>query len=792
MFRHTLLLAYRSFLRFKSTFFINLVGLSTGLAGALLIYLWVNDEWSTDKFHAKGDQLFQVMQNVQSGENILTLDSTPAPLAKALADEMPEVEEVAVVTSPMKGQGAKGIISVGDTQLKARGMYVSQNFFNVFSYNLIRGNKDQVLSDRYAVLLSEELALKLFSTTDNIVGKTVAFARGNLSGQYTVAGVLKKPIEYAATTFDLVFTFDLFYERNLANLNLQDWGNSNPSTYLVLKAGANVDQINNKIKNFLQSKNKHSTATLFLQRYSDKYLYNQYENGAPVGGRIKYVKLFSIIALFILVIACINFMNLSTAKASRRLKEIGVKKVFGASRRILMLQYLGESLLLTVLALVVALVLVVLLLPQFNQITGKPLSLHFNTTLILALVSITIITGLFAGSYPAFHLTNFSPVTVLKARFTSAGGTWIRQGLVVFQFTISIILIVAVVVVYGQIQLIQTKNLGYNKDNIIYFAKEGKLTEGLQTFLTEIKNIPGVKNAASFGSDLLGNHGGTSGVEWEGKNPAVEMEFSNLEVDYNLMELLDLKMKEGRTFSKEYGSDSSKIIFNQAAIAAMGLQDPVGKTIKLWGEDRQIIGVVQDFHFESLHEKIKPCFLLLRPNGNNILIKMVAGTERTTLEQISKFYNEFNGGLPFDYKFLDEEYQVLYAAEQRVAVLARYFAGVAILISCLGLFGLAAFTAERRQKEIGVRKVLGASRANIVYLLSSDFTKLVVVAISIALPLSYLVVKQWLNNFEYRIDLEWWYFVGAGLAALVIAWLTVSTQAVKAASVNPVHSLKDE
>jgi ABC-type antimicrobial peptide transport system permease subunit len=299
-------------------------------------------------------------------------------------------------------------------------------------------------------------------------------------------------------------------------------------------------------------------------------------------------------------------------------------------------------------------------------------------------------------------------------------------------------------------------------------------------------------NAASFGSDLTGNHGGTSGVEWQGKNPAEEIEFGNLEMDYNLMELLNIKMLEGRTFSKEYGSDSSKIIFNQAAIAAMGLQNPVGKRIKLWGEERQIIGVVKDFHFESLHEKVKPCFLQLRPGGSNILVKIAAGTEQETLERISKFYKEFNAGLPFDYRFLDEDYQALYAAEQRVAVLSRYFGGIAILISCLGLFGLAAFTAERRRKEIGIRKVLGASRSSIVYLLSGDFTKLVGVAICISLPLSYLIVKQWLNNFEYRIDLEWWYFVGAGLAALVIAWLTVSTQAVKAASVNPVHSLKDE
>jgi hypothetical protein len=362
----------------------------------------------------------------------------------------------------------------------------------------------------------------------------------------------------------------------------------------------------------------------------------------------------------------------------------------------------------------------------------------------------------------------------------------------VFQFTLSVILIVSVVVVYEQVGYIQTKNLGYSRDNIITFKKEGRLQESYETFLHEVKQLPGVVNASNTWGNLTGADNITGGLKWEGKEPGRQVTFWDVQVNYDFIETVGMQVVAGRAFSRQFPTDSTKIIFTETGIRAMGLKDPVGKTIQLWGQDRQIIGVVKDFHFESLYEPVKPCFLMLMPQADNIMVKIKAGQEKATLERLAAFYRKFNGGIPFEYKFLDQDYQALYMAEQRVSVLSRYFAGIAILISCLGLLGLAAFTAERRRKEIGIRKVLGSSEAGIVYLLSNDFTKLVGVAIGLALPVSYLLASTWLKGFAYRIDLEPWYFLLAGLLALGTALLTVGLQAFKAARINPVQCLKDE
>lgn len=797
MLQHYLLLSFRTFKRFKSSFFINLLGLSTGLACALLIYLWVKDELAVDKFNEKDTRLYQVMQNFPTANALLTVEATPGILAQALLNEMPQVEDAAVTASPWRG-GTKGIISLNDTRIKANELYVSNNFFSVFSYHLLEGEKEAVLKDKYSVLLSDELAFKLFHTTENIIGRTIEWTQGQFSGPYIVSGIFEKTPGNSSQQFDLLFNYQLFLDKQP---HMQNWANNGPSTYLVLKEGTNLEVINVKIKDFIRAKFQVENGsndlkwvgTLFLQRYSDKYLYNHYENGVQAGGRIDYVRLFSIIAIFIIAIACINFTNLSTAKASGRLKEIGIKKTVGADRKALILQFLSESMFLTFLSLIIALVLIVLLLPQFNQITGKELSLNPDMRLVLTILAITLLTGIIAGSYPALYLSGFKPIAVLKGKLNpSSGEAWARKGLVVFQFVISVILIVSVLVVYKQIDFIQFTNLGYSKENIIYFKKEGKLNEGLQTFLLEVKNIPGVLNASSMTGTVTGEHGGTPDLSWEGKSPEDKIQFEYLEVDNNLIELLGITLAQGRAFSKEFGRDSTKIIFNEKAIAAMGLKEPVGKTIKLWGKDRQIIGVVKDFHFESLYQQVKPLMLIPQAVNQNVLVKIKAAKQQETIEQIEKFYKTYNNGLSFEYTYLDEQYQAQYAAEQRVAILSRYFAGVTILISCLGLFGLAAFTAQRRRKEIGIRKVLGLSEVGIFVLLSREFIRIVLISILIALPISLLLTKEWLDSFAFQIDLAWWYFAIAGLAALLIAWFTVGMQAIKAARVNPIQSLKEE
>ncbi|MGH2564558.1 MAG: FtsX-like permease family protein, partial [Ginsengibacter sp.] len=474
--------------------------------------------------------------------------------------------------------------------------------------------------------------------------------------------------------------------------------------------------------------------TLFIRRFSSAYLYNNYVDGVQSGGRIEYVKLFSIIAIFILLIACINFMNLSTAKADGRMKEVGIKKVIGAPRRMLILQYMGESMLMSLLSIIVAIAIAFLLLPAFKQITGKDLSLSFNTGFVLSVVSIGIITGIVAGSYPAFYLSGFKPAVVLKGKlYASASESFIRKGLVVFQFAVSVVLIITVIIVYQQMKLVQTKNLGYNKDNIIGFSAEGKLKDHPETFLAEVKNIPGVVEASSMEGNLLGHAGHSGGgINWEGKDPNLRLEYFGISGDYDYMDLLGMKMSEGRTFSPKFGSDSSSVIFNESAIAAMGIKNPVGKIVSLWGKKKQIIGVVEDFHFESLYKKVGPAFLEYSTNNEAFLIKIKAANESETIAKLADFYKNFNQGLPFDYKFLDDDYQAMYSSEQRVAILSRYFATIAIIISCLGLFGLAAFTAQKRQKEIGIRKVVGASVNGIAVMLSKDFLKLVLIAILIA------------------------------------------------------------
>src|SRR5258708_3838749 len=617
MFKNHLRVAWRNLRKNGQFTVLNLMGLSIGLACTLLIGIWVNDEWQVDQFFRKDSQLVQVLQNQPTGDgSVFTTEHTPGILAAALKKEMPEVEEAAAVVTTNPIDDTRGILSAGEARIKASEIYATGNFFEVFSYPFLLGNKDQVLSDKHAVLLSKALALKLFHTTENVIGKRVEWDRpgefsGNTSGSYWVSGIFEGPPAGASAQFDIVFSYARYYEMN--SQYLDNWGSSNPSTFLILKEGTNLAAFNNKLRGFMRAKGKAANGeenlkwigTLFAQRYSDRYLYNRYEMGAVAGGRIEYVRLFSIIAVFILVIACINFMNLSTAKASGRIKEVGIRKVIGARRGTLVLQYLGESLLLSVLSLLIAVGLVWLCLPAFKEITGKALHLSVTPGLFLSVTGITVITGLLAGSYPALYLSGFKPVRVLKGKFTtSASETWIRKGLVVFQFALSAILIISVVGGYPQVKLIQTPNLGYSREPVSRFSNEGECQYGLESFLSELKKIPGVVNASDMDGDMMSMHSWTGGVNWEGKDPNAGVEFSGLSVDDNFVGTMGLKMVEGRPFSRQFGTDSMGVIFNETAIAAMKLQHPVGKIVQFWGKPRVIVGAVKDFHFESLYKTI--------------------------------------------------------------------------------------------------------------------------------------------------------------------------------------------
>jgi putative ABC transport system permease protein len=791
-------IAWRSLLKDRQFTILNLIGLSTGLACTFLIYLWVSDELSMDRFHEKDSQLFQVMTNEKNSDNLRTIPETPALLARTLKEEMPEVEYAAAVlpaewfgkvTLSAKGNGATQSAEINN--IKASGHFADKDFFNVFSYHLLQGNKNQVLADKNSIVLSKELALKLFHTTDNLVGKTVEWEHEQ---SFLISGIFDGVPANSSDQFDYLVPLDRFIDTHPYE---KGWGTSeDPNTYVVLKQGTNLAQFNLKIADFIKRRNKDANLTLFARPYSDGYLYGKYENGVQAGGRIEYVRLFSIIAIFILVIACINFMNLSTAKASKRIKEVGIKKCVGASRGELIVQYLGESMLMTVFSLILAFAIVTILLPEFNDITGKQLFIHFDTRLVIAIAGIALITGLLSGSYPALYISGFKPAAVLKGKLkTSAGELWVRKGLVVFQFALSVVFIISVMVVYKQIRFIQTQDPGYNKDNILSFDMKGITTENTQTFLSAVKNVRGVVNASGMDhGSLIADYGGSS-PSWDGMPPKANIEFGNIGINYGMVETLGLQITKGRTFSRDLSSDSAEVILNQAAIDAMGLKDPIGKKIGMFDGDgnRKIVGIVKNFHFESMHEMVKPFGLrLVTQYTAVVLVKIKAGKEKAVVDQVKQLYTTYNPGFPFVYKFLDDDFQAQYVAEQRVAVLSRYFGGLAILISCLGLFGLSAFTAERRIKEIGIRKVLGATVNGVVILLSRDFLKLVVIAIIIAFPLAWWATNQWLNGFAYRTHIGAGVYLSAALVTMLITLLTISFQSVKAAVANPVKSLKSE
>ena len=570
------------------------------------------------------------------------------------------------------------------------------------------------------------------------------------------------------------------------------WGDRGPSNYVLLNEGTDIKALNQIVADVITVNTGDTTRRVFAARFSDLYLHNNYGKNAAGGGRIQFVKLFSLLAIFVLVIACINFMNLSTAKASRRLKEIGIKKVVGADRKQLIFQFLSESLMLTLCATVFAVGLALLLLPAFNRITGKQIDLHFDTTIVMYFIAIVLCTGLLAGSYPSLYLSRFNPLTVLKGKLnTSIAELLSRKGLVVFQFTLSTILIVSVIVINQQIQFIQNTDAGYNKNSILRFSAEGNIRGKEEGFITQLKNIAGVVNASTTYHKMVGRGYSHAGMQWQGQDPDIDVFFEAFEVNYDFIETMGMQMKEGRSFSRSFGGDSTNIVLNETAVKVMGLKNPVGSTIQKSGKNMQVIGVVKDFHFESLHEPIKPAYLFLEP-GNIIVVSVRSNNQRQTISAIQRLYEKYNSGFPFTFNFLDEAYQKQYDSETRVSALSKYFAGLAIVISCLGLFGLAAFTAQKRRKEISVRKVVGASVVDITAMLSKDFLQLIFISLVIALPVSWWVMSNWLQNFAYRINITPYVFVIAGISVVLVTLFTISFQSIKAAMSNPVNSLRSE
>jgi putative ABC transport system permease protein len=783
MLKNYLKVAWRNVMREKGYAFINIAGLSIGMACCMLILLWVNDERSVDKFHPDLDRIYQVMVHVMYSETINTGAATPGVLAPALKEEVPELEYVASYT-----WDSEYLFRIGNESFKSTGIYAHPNLFHILHFDVLAGNSATWLQEPNTVVLSTTAAQRFFDHND-VIGQQLIV---NNRDVYTVTGVYDDFPDNSSFRPGFIMPFEDFLKQNEWALA---WGNNGPYAVAKLHENANPELVNEKIRTFIREKDEGALVDLFLFPYADRYLYNGWEDGRLSGGRIEHVRIFSIIALFILLIACINFTNLSTARSMRRAREIGVRKSVGASRGSLVGQYLGESVMISFFSLLVGLLLVVMTLPLFNNLTGKEISVSYHEPfLLLAFAGIALCTGLVAGSYPAFYLSAFEAVKSLKGTLRSSKGeAFIRKGLVVFQFVISIILIVSTIVIYNQVQYVQTINLGYQKDNLITFSLNGDRNAWWETFQNRALNLPGVTDVSRANSRFLDLRNGTTGIEWPGKDLDSSTDFRYAFVDYDLIETLGIEMAEGRSFSRDFGADSTAIIVNQAAVNVMGMGNPIGNTIRLWGNEREIIGVVEDFHYKSLRNEVEPMFMVLSPpDASDGFVRVETDDISQTLSQIEQVHTQVNPAFPFEYTFMDESYASLYESEMRVGEISKYFALFAVLISCLGLFGLSAFTAQQRRKEIGIRKVMGASIRGLVTMLSKDFILLMLMSMLIALPVSWWVMNRWLEDYAYHIEIGPGVFLLTGVLVLLIALLTVSYQSTKAALADPVKSLRYE
>ncbi|MEP6682080.1 MAG: ABC transporter permease, partial [Parafilimonas sp.] len=784
MFKNYLKTAWRNIIRSKGFSVINIIGLALGLACSLIIMLWVNDEKSVDAFHANNKYLYQVYERSYFDGKIDADYPTQGLLAEELKRVVPEIKYASGLEYA-SAPGSGNTFEAGKKIAKMNGRFAGEDFFKMFSYHLSEGTTT-ALNDPNGIAVSKKMAEYFFGSAANAINKTIRFDNNE---NLKVTAVFDNIPANSSQQFDFLRTWADFVKQNNW---VHNWGNTDPQTFIQLKPGADAAKVQSKIKDFIynyKEKDKSIITELVLQPYAEKYLHSNFKAGYLDGGRIEYVNLFSIIAIFILLIACINFMNLATARSAKRAKEVGIRKVVGALRSTLIAQFIGEAMLLTFLSIIIAIILTALILPAFNQLTGKQLAIPFTDgSFWITILILLFTTGIVAGSYPALFLSSLKPVRVLKGSLKfSWSSAFFRKALVVFQFALSVFLMIAMMVVYKQLNYIQTTNLGYDRDNLVYIPVEGDLIKNYELFKQEALANTGIVNISKMRNSPTAIFHHTNNISWPGMEPNLSVSFADGVVGYDFVKTMNLQMQSGRDFSKDFATDSVGFLLNETAVKKIGLKDPVGKTITWGNHPGKIVGVMKDFHFNSLHEAIEPLIMRLDENWTwgTILVRIKAGKTKESIADLQKICRQLNPKFPFTYQFSDLEYAKLYASENVVSKLANIFAFLAIFISCLGLFGLATFTAEQRTKEIGVRKVLGASSSNIVNLLSGNFLKPIVLAFLVAFPAAWFAMNNWLQNYAYKINISWWMFVVAGLLTICIALLTVSYQSIKAAIANP-------
>lgn len=787
-------IALRNLWRHRGFSFINITGLAIGITACFFIFTYVAFELSYDKFHTKADNIYRLVTDIKTPSETIHTEVTSWAFAPNIKTDFPEVESFVRIS------GGSFLVKKGNVKFQEeRSMFADSSFFDVFDFKLLKGNPKKALAAQASVVFTESAAKKYFGSADP-VGQTVLITGDAIPAQVT--GIMQDMPENSQIKADMLISMSSLTQRFNKGIETQ-WGNYGAVTYLLLKPGTNAKALAAKFPAFINKRNGEESrkqqmfATLSLEPLKDVYLRST--RGGQETGSINNVYIFSIVAIFILLIACINFINLTTARSVERAKEVGIRKVVGAGKGELAGQFVGESVVLCLIAFILTVVLTSLLLPTFNQLAGKTVStgIFVNPSNILILFITAVVIGLLAGIYPASVLTSFKPVLVLKGRFsTGSKGSMLRKTLVVTQFSISIALIIGTIVVYNQMDFMQNRDLGFAKDQMLVMDTNGD--PGAEAFKQSLTTMPGVKDV-SLSSSVPG--AGNSGAYSEIENRKGDLQIANLDlyfVDFNYLKQYKIKMLAGRAFSRDFMSTDTaqSMILNEEAIKLFGYSSPqqaIGKRFKQWGREGKIIGVMKDFHFRSLQEKIKPLSMRVELKALNLVsVKLNAANLKTTLAGIEDKWKVTIPNRPFSYYFLDEFFDRQYRAEQRFGKLFLNFAVLAIFISCLGLLGLASYSTYQRTREIGIRKVLGATTGGIVNMLSKDFMVLVGISFLIATPLAWYFMDKWLQNFAYQTGIQWWVFLLSGILAVVVALGTISFQAIKAALMNPVKSLRSE
>jgi len=789
MFRNYVKIAWRNLLKNKTYFSINVLGLSIALTVSFLMLLWVYDEYQMDKFHTNNERLFQVKRTIPLAAGVLDVyETTPYPLLQYGKKELPEIEKYGIL-----GRSFEDNLRVDNEDFRASGAFTNTDFFSCFSFPVVMGDITQLDKKPEALAISESLAMKFWGENwqKEAIGSSVEILD---NGDFTVEAVFKDLPNNSSIQNDFYYSFEGYLKKNEW---LLDWGNGGMQGVFLLQKDAVPDVVAAKLQTLFQDNiNGEQKEGCLLQKFSDKYLYSRYNDKAEIsGGRIDYVRIFTIAAIFLLLISCINFINLSTAYATKRASEIGVRKVNGAGKRTLIGQFLMETAILTFISFVVAYVLAWVLLPYVNTFVGKDLDVGISQPGVWwSVLIVFIVTTLLAGGYPSIVISSFKPIDALKGKSQEKRNTIsLRKGLVVLQFGLAILLIVAAMIVRLQVNYINEKDLGITKDHMVSTHQDQKLTEKYDVLRNELLSSRTIEEVTLAGPFPLDNGASTSNLIWPGKsNDQANIEFTLLWTAANFPEVFDIPVSHGRYYP-DGSIDTLNIVVNEKAIEIMGITDPVGKTIQMWGRQRQIIGVLKDYHNRSLYEPIQPAVFLLDPNdAGTMFVKLKAGKTKEAIAHMHSTFEKVLPEIPLHLSFVDEEYAAKYRSESLTGSLTYFFALISILISCLGLFGLATFMAKQRRKEIGIRKVLGASVESITTLISVDFLKLVGLAIVIASPLAYYLMQQWLLDFAYSIDISWWIFGMAGVLTILIALMTIGFQSVKAARANPVNSLRME